>query len=166
MNNISWLTIIAFIFLAIAIVLVKLFRKNKTILTDYQYQKKTLFTPAERSFLGVLNQVVGENTKIFSKVRIADVVTPKKGLSRSDRQRALNKIISKHFDFILCNNDDLSVLCAIELNDKSHQADDRKQRDKLVTKVCDSAGLPLIEIKAKQSYVINDIKKLLHPHLI
>ena len=37
-------------------------------------RRATLFTRAERSFLGVLDQAAGSDYRIFGKVRIADVL--------------------------------------------------------------------------------------------
>ena len=162
----SWIAIAIVVFAIAAIVLAILSRKSKTKIPGYPYQKtKALFTPAERSFLGVLNLVVGENAKIFGKVRVADVMAPKKGLSRSDWQKAFNKISGKHFDFLLCRNDDLSVICAIELDDSSHQSKKRQQRDEFLNGACCAAGVPLIQIPAKSGYVIDDVKQLIAPHL-
>ncbi len=124
-----------------ALVLAKILQGLKSTPTGYPYQKKeALFTPAERSFLGVLNQAVGDSAHIFGKVRVADVVVPKKGMSRDDRQKAFNKISGKHFDFILCRKNDLSVACAIELDDRSHKAKNRQQRDEFLQGVCKTAG--------------------------
>ena len=162
----SWIAIAIVVFAIAAIVLAILSRKSKTKIPNYPYQKiEVLFTPAERSFLGVLNLVVGENAKIFGKVRVADVMAPKKGLSRSDWQKAFNKISGKHFDFLLCRNDDLSVICAIELDDCSHQSKKRQQRDEFLNGACRAAGVPLIQIPAKSGYVIDDVKQLIAPHL-
>lgn len=86
----------------------------------YQRAKQPLFTAAERSFLGVLDQAVGTEHRVFGKVRIGDVAEFKPGLSNAARQGALNRINSKHFDYVVCRTNDLSVVCAIELNDKSH----------------------------------------------
>lgn len=131
---------------------------------NFTYKKTKLFTPAERSFLGVLYQTVNNHAKIFGKVRVADVLTPIKS-SRSTWQKAFNKISNKHFDFLLCNNDDFSVICAIELNDKSHQSDKKKQRDNFLKEICDNASLPLIQITTKQFYSINEIKDILKLYL-
>lgn len=58
-------------------------------------QKSTsLFTPAERSFLGVLNQAIEDNAFVFGKARVADVLKPSKGTSRKIWQTAFNKINS------------------------------------------------------------------------
>ena len=73
----------------------------------FQPQKrKALFTPAERSFLGVLIHAVGDAYLVFGKVNVTDVIEPEKGLERGKRQGALNKINRKHFDFALCNPSD------------------------------------------------------------
>lgn len=132
----------------------------------YAYRKIDPFlTPAERSFFGVLTQIVNEEISIFSKVRVADVISPAKGLSRSDWQKAFNKISSKHFDFLLCNTDDLSILCALELDDKSHNAKNRNERDLFLNSACESSNVPLIQIKAEASYKLNEIKQTLSPYI-
>ena len=43
-------------------------------LPSYQ-AAKALFTPAERSFFGVLKQTVGAEFEIFGKVRVADIIS-------------------------------------------------------------------------------------------
>ena len=134
--------------------------------TALPYQKSdALFTPAERSFLGVLHQAVGNNAAIFGKVRVADVVEPKAGLSRRARQKAFNKISAKHFDFLLCDKEDLSVACAIELDDGSHNSKRRQERDEFLKGVCEAAGVPLIQIPAKSAYVISEVRSLLPRYL-
>src|SRR5438132_10066438 len=62
-----------------------------------------LFTPAERSFFGILSQVVGDRYVIFGKIRLADTIKPQSGLSQPQRYSALNRITSKHVDFTLCD---------------------------------------------------------------
>jgi hypothetical protein len=127
---------------------------------DFPYQKaKALFSPAERSFLGVIDQVVGTEFRVFGKVRIADVATVKTMSNRSAWQKAFNRISAKHFDFIICRSSDLSIVCAVELNDKSHQKNSRKLRDEFVAGVCNSISVPLVEINAQASYSIQELKE-------
>ena len=116
-----------------------------------------LFTPAERSFLGVLDLAVGKDFRIFGKVRVGDVLAPQDGLNNRVRTTALNKINRKHFDFVLCKPDDLTVLCAIELNDKSHQQKNRQDRDAFLVDACHGAGLPLIMFDARRAYAPSEI---------
>lgn len=42
----------------------------------FPYQPaRTLFSAAERSFLGVLDQAIGPDYRVFGKVRVADIAT-------------------------------------------------------------------------------------------
>lgn len=119
---------------------------------------KSLFSPAERSFLGVLEQAVGNQYKVFGKVRLADIVLPRHGLARSQWQKAFNRISSKHLDFVLCKQDDLSIVCALELNDKSHQQIKRQNRDRFLKQACDTAHVPLLMLSAKRGYAVSELK--------
>ena len=77
--------------------------------------RETLFTPAERSFLGVLEQALDSKYRIFGKVRLGDILKPAKGLSNSKRATALNKVNQKHVDYVVCSATDLAVVGVVEL---------------------------------------------------
>jgi len=124
-----------------------------------------LFTPAERSFYGVLKQACGDQAEVFGKVRVADVIKPIKGLGRSNWQRAFNRISAKHFDYVICRPDDLRVVAAIELNDRSHKKPSRADRDAFLEKACDSAGLTLHQFDAKRGYQVAEIRSTLFPEI-
>ncbi len=161
----SWAIILVIVAL-FAVQILKLLQKQEERPTSYQYRKRDfLFSPAERSFLGVLMQSVGDNTQVFGKVRVADVITPQKGMSRSDWQKAFNKISGKHFDFLLCDKNDLSILCAIELNDSSHDSLKRKDRDKFLDSACRSANIPLIKVPVQATYSIHKIRQLIASYI-
>lgn len=117
-----------------------------------------LFSAAERSFLGVLDRAVGSDYRVFGKVRVADVAAVKSGLSNSARQVALNRVAAKHFDFVVCRAADLSLVCAVELNDKSHSSQRAQARDQFVAQVCRTVGLPLLTLRAQRSYSVQDIQ--------
>jgi len=119
---------------------------------------KALFSAAERSFLGVLDQAVGNEYRVFGKVHVADVAAVKPGLTNAARQSALNRILSKHFDFVVCRADDLAVVCAVELNDKSHSRKRARERDAFIAELCRTIDLPLVSVSAKQSYSLQDVR--------
>lgn len=157
-----WLIIGIILFIVILLAIAK----NQPSSGSSPYQLRgPLFTPAERSFLGVLNSVLKDDVHIFGKVRVADVLTTVKGMNPSNRQKAFNKISAKHFDFVLCNKDDYSIICAIELNDKSHNNKQRQQRDAFLENACEAASLPLIQIKAQAGYSLDEIKNQLAPYI-
>ncbi|TRU31436.1 MAG: DUF2726 domain-containing protein [Microcystis aeruginosa Ma_MB_F_20061100_S20] len=125
----------------------------------YSYQiRGTLLTPSEIKFYHALKQAVGDKFIIFGKVRVADVLTPENGLSKSHWQRAFNKISAKHFDFVLCNLEDLTVEAVIELDDKSHQKSGRIDRDNFLNQAAQSSELKMLRFAVKSSYSISEIK--------
>ena len=157
-----------FVIVGIAIIIVVLLSLilKKSSDSKYPYTKfDALFTPAERSFLGVLQQAVNDNYFVFGKVRVADVLTPKKDLKKG-WQTAFNKIAKKHFDYILCDKNDLSFICAIELNDRSHNSKKRKERDAFLEGACQSADLPLLQVTARASYNVQEIETMIEHFLV
>ncbi|MBP7141837.1 MAG: DUF2726 domain-containing protein [Opitutaceae bacterium] len=121
----------------------------------------SLFSPAERSFFGVLTSIADEETIITAKVRLADIFEIKNGLGRSERQRALNRISAKHVDFLLLRKSDGRAMLGIELDDASHQRPDRKARDRFVDEVFSAARLPLVHIPAQRGYSAQEVKAAL-----
>jgi hypothetical protein len=116
-----------------------------------------LFTPAERSFYGVLLQVIANRYVVFGKIRLADIIKPTPGLTPSERTSALNRISGKHVDFALCDPSTLATVAVIELDDKSHQAERRKQRDAFVDSALSAAGVPVLHVPAQKTYSTTDI---------
>ena len=113
----SWFVLIVVLMVMVFIAFVALKSKQGGIgSVGLHYQPaKTLFSAAERSFFGVLDQAVGSEYRVFGKVRVADVAMVKPGLGKSARQGALNRVAYKHFDFVVCRAGDLAIVCAVEL---------------------------------------------------
>ena len=55
----------------------------------------------------------------------------------------------------------MSVACAIELDDGSHNSKRRQEKDEFLKGVCEAAGVPLIQVPAKSGYVISEVRRLL-----
>lgn len=123
---------------------------------------KSLFSPTERAFLFALDRAVADDFRVFGKVRVADVATVKRGLSAKTSRAALNRIAFKHFDYVVCRADDLSIVCVVELNDKTHGSKKAMARDAFVTKVCAAIKLPLLMYPAKHRYDMADIRESLN----
>ena len=143
-----------FVILVVLAVLFKAVTKfNKPRKGNHGYRKRgELFSAAEEKFLISLDEAVSDKYRVFGKVRVADVITPEKGLDRSNWQVAFNKISAKHFDYILCSKDDLKIVAAVELDDKSHLSKKVKLRDAFLESACESANLKLIRFPAKTIY--------------
>jgi hypothetical protein len=159
---VTWLLIIgalaALLFLIVAVVSRGAGGPSSTIGFPY-VAAPSLFSAAERSFLGVLDQSLGNEYRAFGKVRVADVASLKPGMAQSARQGALNRISGKHFDFVVCRSSDLAIVCAIELNDKSHATQRAKKRDDFLIELCQHIGLPLIQVPAKATYQLDEVRQ-------
>lgn len=158
------LVLIAGIILVVLVVATALLKAKSgasegTAKPDVYYLKKSLFTPAERSFAGVLETLNLDGTAIAAKVRLADIFGVKKGLERGDRQRAQNRINAKHVDFLLIQKSDGRPLLGLELDDSSHEEEERVARDAFVDSVFSSAAIPLLHLTAKSAYNPREVRR-------
>jgi hypothetical protein len=122
------------------------------------YRKcNSLLSPAERSFIGVLEPIAADlSLRVFCKVRLADVLLVPR--DAPNRQSLLNRTSQKHLDFVLCEPDTLAPALAVELDDASHCRQDRQRRDEFVDAVCAVAELPVLHARAQHSYVVADVR--------
>ena len=79
---------------------------------------------------------------MLSKVRLFDLIEP---LDKTDKG-AQWKIQAKHVDFVLCDKS-LVARYIIELGDKSHERDDRIERDAFVLTVLRNCGYKVLITK-------------------
>lgn len=130
----------------------------------YEYESTgSIVTPTELAFYRALTVTVKDRHLIFSKVRIADVITPKKGkYDKSTWHKAFNKIAKKHYDFVLCDPTTLKVEIVIELDDSSHSRPDRIRRDNFVNNATCTAGIPLMRVPVSKSYDYFELEQLLY----
>jgi hypothetical protein len=121
--------------------------------TDAGYRsRERVLTPAERSFFGALEMALSKQYRVLPKIRLADLIGPPRGSDRRAYQSAFNRIAAKHADFTICRESDLAILGVIELDDQSHDRADRQARDRFLEQALQSAGIPLLRIKAARGY--------------
>jgi hypothetical protein len=149
--------LLALLFVAFAVLKARQKVPNASAPDSYD-SRASLLTPAERSFLGVIEPLLPSEVRVCPKVRLEDFLSVKKGLGRAGNQAARNRINRKHVDFLIVQTTDFKPIAAIELDDKSHDADDRKARDAFVDTAFASAGLPLLHVAAAATYNPADIR--------
>jgi len=160
MSNLVYLFILAAVIVALIILRMP---KRPSAPIAFPYRSKAfLLSPAERSFMGVLDQVLSKTGyRVFAKVRLPDIVEVDEGLQRAAWQSAFNSISRKHVDFVVCRSEDMAIVGAIELDDGSHEKGKRRDRDIVVDKILEAAEIPLLRVKAAPAYAPNEIRNLL-----
>ena len=142
------------------ITLFVVFSRHGDKLARLVYQKRVaLFSPDDREFYRILKQVVADEFEIFGKIRVADIVYPKKVVvPRAGHRTVLSPIAGRHFDFVLCDLANLSVVCAVQLHDKTNPAHQAEVQADGLKSVCDSVGLPLVRFAIKAHYEEDEIR--------
>lgn len=146
--------------LIIAFILIALFSLYKGKATIYPYKlNDKFFSQSELFFYKSLKDSLNnKDVFIFSKVRIADIVTV---LDLNKNYGYWNKIKSKHIDFLLCSYDSSPLLC-IELDGKSHLQHKAKINDSFKNEVFDTIGLNIFRYKVSQNYDFSEIIELVN----
>lgn len=117
------------------------------------YKKKLLLTKNEWRFYKDIKPIANKyNLHILAKIRMADLVEVDGNIDKKDKQKYFNRIKSKHIDFALCKQDNLQILCLVELDDSSHNNKNRVKRDELIEKIYEKAGYKLIRVYGAASF--------------
>ncbi|TDX26795.1 uncharacterized protein DUF2726 [Modicisalibacter xianhensis] len=151
----DWIHYLPIVFLIVIILAALLGRQR------FPYRRQQwLFTKAEWRFYRSLKQATEPELLIFAKVRIADVLSVHGPKARSQGWwKAFTRISSKHVDFVLCRPSTGEILCAIELDDRSHTKRDRQQRDQFVNRAFAAAALPLLRIPTQRQYDTRELRE-------
>lgn len=117
-----------------------------TLPYDKAYQKKWLLTMNEKAFYRQLCSFVAKkNMTVFTKVRLLDLLEPVK--NQPKYKTYFYKVQAKHVDFVLCDTK-LVARYIIELDDNSHNAPDRAERDRFVDSVLQAVGYRVLRLNA------------------
>lgn len=127
---------------------------------DYPYHTKYILTNAEYKFYVALKPLMDSHSYIICpKVGLKDLFEVNS--DTKDKQKYFGKISQKHIDFLICDSN-LHPLFAIELDDKSHQRDKVKEKDKFKDELFANTQLTLYRVPTSSSYTDDYIKKYLN----
>lgn len=152
------LVIAVLVVLVILAAVIKVFMAGESKIVKLLYQKHTaLFSADEQVFFKTLKEAMGDEYEIFGKIRATDIARPKKG-SAPD---SLNPIAGRYFDFVLCDKNNLAVVCAIQLHDKTHPSQQAENLSNPLKTACQAISLPFVRIAIKAEYSIDELRNKL-----
>lgn len=106
------------------------------------YQKTPLLSKHEADAYKRIKEAAEEKDyTVFTKVRILDLVEPKTKYRKE--QAYLWKIQAKHVDFVVCD-EKMVAKWIIELQDSSHEREDRIERDNLVKAILSNCNYKIL----------------------
>ena len=132
--------------------------------TKYQYLRKDfVMSQPERDFFEVLLASVENQYHVFPQVHL-DVILNHK-IRGQNWFGAFRHINEKSVDFVICDKTYIKPLLAIELDDRSHEREDRIERDEEVERILNEAGMPLLRFKHNEHFETEEIKRLVSEKL-
>jgi very-short-patch-repair endonuclease len=123
------------------------------------YAKKPLSQPEQVLYFRLV-QALPEHI-ILAQVQLSRLLGVKKG---NNYQAWLNRINRMSADFVVCNKDS-SIVAVIELDDATHQKEDRQAADAKKDKALASAGIRVVRWQAKLIPDIAAIQSTLMPNI-
>lgn len=131
--------------------------EKKPLPVEGAYKKRWILTYNEKDAYRELQKYAGEiGYTVFSKVRLLDLLEP---VSGKNYRSYFYKVQAKHVDFVLLD-EKLVARCIVELDDSSHNAENRKARDQFVDEVVKSVGYKIIHTRAVTPETIRQIKEV------
>ena len=130
--------------------------QNTDVVNDKVYVKKVFMTKCELDFYNKIKELE-LYYRIVPQVNLASIIDKIGNGYRNE--------LFRNIDFAIFDQDYQNILLLIELNDNTHNNNDRKDRDLRVKKICSDAGIKLITFHTKypneKEYVLNRIKEQL-----
>lgn len=133
----------------------------------YPYKKRTesFFTATEDSFLNLLERACGEQYRVFTKIRLDDVVAVRQeGLSSSAKRDAHQKLNNRLLDFVLCDKNTMRVAAVIEL-EPVKTSNIQMKRNWFLKNTLAAAGVPFLRFKARPGYRPDELGEFIQAKL-
>jgi very-short-patch-repair endonuclease len=123
-------------------------------------KKKNILSRGEMAFYRTLKAAVGVHYDIYAQIPVWALVQSASA-NRKEDLAFTNQINQKRVDFVLVNSTSLETETVIELDDRSHERDARKERDSFLDAVLARAGIPIIRIAAAATYNEEELRNTL-----
>ena len=139
----------------------ELIEEPKEIAVEFtgKYQKRYLLTKNEYSQYKKLKQYADSNNLLICpKVRLLDLIEPRRGDPKY--KTFFYKIQAKHVDFVICDHN-LYVKAILEIDDSSHDQENRKERDEFVDCILRDVGYAVIRTRYITEDTLSTLKQVL-----
>lgn len=123
-------------------------------LSRLRVRKRPLMTAPERRVCAMIERAM-PGTRVHSQVSMGALMNPANGLSKSEWWTTFNKFSSKRVDFVVEDPATGNVIVLIELDDRSHNRRNDKDRDALTR----HAGYLTVRLPAGERHSLASITR-------
>lgn len=114
--------------------------------SEWKYEKRAcMMTGAEKVAFRRLDKIFGEWFYVIPQVHLSELLDWE--VPGQSWMAAKSHIDKKSVDFVLIRKENLETACAIELDDYTHERQERKRRDRDVERHFKEAGMPLARLR-------------------
>lgn len=127
--------------------------------TENYKRKSCILTETENDYYGQLCNALynaGLRVIVWPQVNVSTIIESV-GKDSQQRMKAFNRICRKSIDYVIVNQKTRETILCIELDDYTHNRNNRKERDNFINAIFSSVGIPLFRIKAEPNYNFNEI---------
>ncbi len=125
----------------------------------YRYKRKDfLMSRAEHEFFDILVDIVGIQYYVFPQIHLPTILDNK--VVGQNWKGAFRHIDEKSVDFVICDKAYIKPLLTIELDDRTHEQENRSMRDAEVERILSDAGLPLLRFGNNGNFNKEEIRRL------
>jgi hypothetical protein len=111
-----------------------------------------LLSPAEVELLAALRQGLGADYEVYPKVRLADLVDVRKGLTRKQRAEALAHVESRHVAFVVCDRETSAIRGVVEPEPATARRPGRHRQVPFLDAALAAAQVPLVRVPAQSPH--------------
>ena len=148
-----------FILLALDFITRKIFNDKESAeikKSTYRYfARNAIMTERENKFFQQLNEILGNKWFVIPQVHLSALLNHK--VKGQNWKAAFRHINGKSVDFVLLSKETMKPICAIELDDSTHNYKNRAERDAEVERIFTEAKLPLARFKNPEKLSRQDI---------
>lgn len=152
------LMVVAFVVVLLLLAYIKAKSGGMATSDTTRYYRKPVLTEVEQTLFHRLREAWPE------MIVLAQVAMPAMiGIKRpndQERLRLFNAINGKHVDFVICNPD-FSIRAAVELDDGTHERDNRKKSDEIKNATFAAVDVPLIRFHVRALPNVEEIRSRL-----
>jgi len=127
--------------------------------SQYKYYAKSyVMTSRENECFKILNEIFSSKWFVVPQVHLSALLDYR--VKGQNWNAAFRHINGKSVDFVLIGKESYRVICAIELDDSTHNKPERKERDVEIERMFEEARIPLARIAKFESMTKPEIAKV------